>query len=57
MVALESLKSNGGDTGKLGDKNDMNPPNKIRRTFQKLVVDVYVNINLVPLEPVSDLTH
>ena len=57
MVYTEALKSSGGNTGELGDNHDMDPPNRRRRTVRLLVVDVYANLNIVPLEPVSDLPH
>ena len=57
MVALESLKSNDGNTGELGNNHDMDPPNMQNLTARILVIDVHVNQNSVPLKPVDDLPH
>ena len=57
MVALEALKSSGGDTLELVNNHDMDPQNRQSRTVRLLVVDVRVNLNPVPIEPFSDLPH
>ena len=57
MVVLEDIKNSGGDMVELGDNHAMDPPNGQRRTVWLLVIDVHVNLNIVPLEPVTDLPH
>ena len=57
MVALEDLKSSGGDTGELDDNQEIDPPNRQGRIVRLLVVGVHTNINLVTLEPVAELTY
>ena len=57
MVALEDIENSGGNTGELGNNHEMNPPNRQRHIVQLLVIDVHVNIKLIPIELVADLPH
>ena len=55
MVDLEVFKSSGSDMVELGDNHEIYPPNSQRHTTRQIVVDMNVNINLVPIEKVTDL--